>query len=91
VITARPVLDVENGSRREITVMDSGPGVPESSLPFLFDPFYRVSESRDHDEGGTGLGLSIAQKITEVHHGTIEAMNRGEASGLAIRLLLPSA
>ena len=90
-ITATVARDVEGHSRCEIAVIDCGPGVPDASLPFIFDPFYRVSESRDHDEGGTGLGLSIAQKIVDLHHGTIKATNRDDAKGLVIQLSFPSA
>jgi len=82
----------ESGRRQcEITVIDNGPGVPESALPFLFDPFYRVSESRDRKEGGTGLGLSISQRIADLHQGKIYAENRTDSTGLTVRLYLPSA
>lgn len=75
----------------EISIADNGPGVPESALPFIFDPFYRVSESRDRQEGGTGLGLSISQRIASLHYGKILAENRKNASGLVVKLLLPAA
>jgi two-component system sensor histidine kinase CpxA len=90
-MTARTLIDPTGRSQCEIVVADSGPGVPEASLPLLFDPFYRVSESREQQEGGTGLGLSISQKIVSLHDGTIQAANRNDAKGLMVRLLLPSA
>jgi len=90
-MTVRTLIDTSGRSQCEIVVADSGPGVPEASLPLLFDPFYRVSESREQQEGGTGLGLSISQKIVDLHDGTIQAANRNDAKGLVIRLLLPSA
>jgi signal transduction histidine kinase len=74
----------------EITVADHGPGVPKASLPFLFDPFYRVSESRVRNEGGTGLGLSISQRVANLHRGSIKAENRSGTSGLLVRLYLPA-
>jgi two-component system sensor histidine kinase CpxA len=89
-ITACPCGDA-GGSRCEILVRDHGPGVPEQSLPFLFDPFYRASESRDLREGGTGLGLSISQRIVELHRGSIEAANRTDGTGFEVRILLPFA
>ena len=49
----------------ELTVMDNGPGIPETYLPTLFDPFVT------HKNGGTGLGLNIVKNITELHHGTV--------------------
>ncbi|HWA95355.1 MAG TPA: ATP-binding protein [Terracidiphilus sp.] len=82
--------DSPAGTRRcEVTVRDCGPGVPEASLPHLFDPFYRVSESRDLREGGTGLGLAITSKIVELHGGTVSAVNRTDRKGLEVRVVLP--
>ncbi|HWT66112.1 MAG TPA: ATP-binding protein [Terracidiphilus sp.] len=75
----------------ELVVQDCGPGVPETALPFLFTPFFRVSESRDLRDGGTGLGLSISQRIAELHQGTISAANRMDRSGLIVRLQFPLA
>jgi two-component system sensor histidine kinase CpxA len=75
----------------DISIVDNGPGVPDAALPFLFDPFYRVSESRDRQEGGTGLGLSISQRVATLHHGKIRAENRKDCSGLTVRLYLPAA
>lgn len=90
-IAARPASDASGASRCEILVRDHGPGVPEESLPFLFDPFYRASESRDLREGGTGLGLSISQRIIELHRGSIDAANCMDGTGFEVRLLLPFA
>jgi two-component system sensor histidine kinase KdpD len=70
-----------------ITVTDSGPGVPASTLAKLFDKFYRVPGSRS---GGTGLGLTITRAITEAHHGTIRAENQ-PGGGLAVTMEFPSA
>lgn len=49
-----------------VSVKDSGIGIPESSIPRIFDRFYRVDASRSHEEG-TGLGLAIAKWIADVH------------------------
>ena len=57
-------------------------------LPKLFDPFFRVTASRDRDSGGYGLGLSIAKRAVDVHKGTISAANRA-GSGLCITIVLP--
>ena len=62
-------------SQIEVTVQDAGPGVPEESLPRLFDPFYRVERDRGRASGGVGLGLSIARRAIELHGGTISATN----------------
>ena len=55
-----------------LIITDTGIGIPEDALPYIFDRFYRVDPSRSHDTGGSGLGLAIAQKIAEVHGGRIE-------------------
>jgi two-component system sensor histidine kinase CpxA len=74
--------------KTEIRVQDHGPGVPASTLPHLFEPFFRVSESRDRNSGGVGLGLSIAQKVVLLHGGAISASN-ASSGGLEILISLP--
>jgi Signal transduction histidine kinase len=54
-----------------VSVIDKGVGIPSESLPYIFDRFYRVDESRTKSTGGTGLGLSIAKQIIEAHGGKI--------------------
>lgn len=54
-----------------ITVADTGPGMPEDQLPFVFDRFVKASDST-----GSGLGLSIARDLVEAHNGTVTAANR---------------
>jgi len=71
-----------------ITVRDRGPGVPAEALPRLFEPFYRVAESRSESSGGRGLGLSISQRAALVHGGSIAARNR-EGGGLEIEVRIP--
>lgn len=71
-----------------ITVRDRGPGVPAEALRRLFDPFYRVAESRSEGSGGRGLGLSISQRAAAMHGGTIVAKNR-EGGGLEIEIRVP--
>ncbi len=63
-------LQQENDSIR-VTVSDSGSGIPEEDLPFIFKRFYRVEKSRSRDTKGSGLGLAIAKKIIEAHGSTI--------------------
>lgn len=70
-----------------ISVRDYGPGVPEGSLARIFDPFFRVEESRDKDSGGVGLGLSIAKRAVQLHHGMIVAENA--SPGLRVQITLP--
>jgi two-component system, OmpR family, phosphate regulon sensor histidine kinase PhoR len=53
----------------EVTVSDSGPGIPSEHLPHLFERFYKVDRSRR--EGGTGLGLAIVRHIVQAHGGKV--------------------
>jgi two-component system sensor histidine kinase CpxA len=71
-----------------LTVRDYGPGVPESELVNIFQPFYRVSDARDRQSGGAGLGLAIAERVIRVHGGTIRAENV-MPRGLQVVILLP--
>ncbi len=73
-----------------ISVRDHGCGVPESSLPKIFHPFYRVDEARDREAGGVGLGLAIAERAVRLHQGTVTAAN-ASGGGLVVTIILPSA
>ena len=69
-------------------VLDRGPGVPDSELSRIFEPFYRTDKSRDHQKGGQGIGLAITTRVTELHGGSVTARNRN-GGGLEIDLKLP--
>jgi signal transduction histidine kinase len=73
----------------EITIDDEGPGIPEGELPRVFQPFYRVEESRSRATGGTGLGLAIAQSIVQAHGGELTLANR-PGGGLRATIKLPA-
>jgi heavy metal sensor kinase len=73
-----------------VSVADTGIGIPEEHLPFIFDRFYRVDKARTNREGGTGLGLSIATSIARMHGGTIE-VESAVGTGTTFRILLPLA
>lgn len=70
-----------------LTVRDHGPGVPESELAHIFEPFYRVGEARERASGGVGLGLSIADRTVRLHSGSIRAENVSD--GLLITIEFP--
>ncbi len=69
-----------------VSVRDRGPGVPESDLDRLFEPFYRGQ--RKAGTGGLGLGLMIARQVVTLHGGTISATNHPDG-GLMVRFELP--
>ena len=77
--------------RRRVLVQieDRGPGVPEAELERIFEPFYRVAESRDRDSGGTGLGLAITARIVRLYDGDVRASNAPEG-GLKVEIRLPA-
>jgi len=72
-----------------IEVSDNGPGIPEESLPHLFERFYRVPDEVGFTEG-TGLGLTIAHRIIEEHGGRIEVESE-LGGGSCFRCYLPQA
>ena len=72
----------------EICVSDRGPGVAPEDLQRIFEPFYRVDPSRDHQRGGYGLGLAIAASVVVRHKGTARARS-GADGGLEVILTLP--
>ncbi len=87
----RGVLKVSYGPDEEqffVSFEDSGPGVPEKSLPFLFDRLYRVDSARTRENGGSGLGLSICKSIAESFGGRMEASN-SSLGGLKIGMSFP--
>ena len=59
----------------ELSVTDSGEGIPTGALPRVFDRFYRADSSRQAITGGSGLGLAIVRAIIEAHGGSIWAEN----------------
>lgn len=76
------------GGMIHIVFEDDGPGVPEDSLPKLFDVFYRGDFSRNNPHQGSGLGLAIVAKAVERMNGTIYAQNRKEG-GLCMAIEIP--
>lgn len=72
----------------QITIRDHGPGLPETALQAVMQPFVRMEGSRHRNHGGVGLGLSIARDIARRHHGDLVLRNAPDG-GLCASLHLP--
>lgn len=71
-----------------IYVKDSGVGIPEEDLPFVFERFYKADKARTRGQSGTGLGLAIAKNIIDVHGGYI-SVNSLLSQGTTFTFILP--
>lgn len=80
-------LEDENSSS-VIVIEDDGPGIPESRLDSIFDPFTRLESARDKQSGGYGLGLAIVKEAMLLMNGQVVAENR-QQGGLRVSLLFP--
>lgn len=76
-----------SASHAVITIRDYGPGVPEAALSELFEPFFRVDDTRGRENNGSGLGMAIASTVVQALHGRIYAENVNP--GLQITIELP--
>jgi two-component system osmolarity sensor histidine kinase EnvZ len=70
-----------------VSVLDNGPGIPEQQKARLLRPFERLDTARGNTKG-SGLGLAICDRITKLHRGKLDLLNR-ETGGLEVRLTLP--
>ena len=72
----------------KISVEDTGTGIPQEDLPYVFERFYKADKSRTRGKGGTGLGLAIAKNMVEAHDGNI-SVNSTENLGTTFVFNLP--
>lgn len=76
-----------HGAVAELSVSDTGIGIPDEHLPHIFERFYRVDRGRSRALGGTGLGLSIVRQVAESHGGRVRVRSRlGEGSTFTVVL-----
>ena len=80
----------QSGERLQISVSDTGIGIPSKDLPRIFERFYRADEGRSRQQGGTGLGLSIVKHIVQLHGGEITVASVA-GKGSTFTVLLPKA
>ncbi len=84
MVRARPTAD----GRVEVSVSDTGVGIPRADLPRITERFYRVDKARSRELGGTGLGLAIVKHLVLAHGGDL-AIDSQEGRGTTVRVLLP--
>lgn len=86
----RVTVDVRSlGAGCEITVSDTGPGIPPEHRSRLFDRFYRADAARSSNrDSGAGLGLAIVKTIMDLHHGTVTLLD-GTGVGASFRMTFP--
>ena len=80
---------VESNAR--LTVSDTGEGIPESFLPYVFDRFRQAEASLSRRQGGLGLGLAVVRHLVELHGGRIRAESEGPDQGSTFTVDLPLA
>ena len=77
------------GDEIEVNVEDTGMGIPEKELPYVFERFYRVDKSRARATGGVGLGLTITKRLVEAHGGRITVRSQ-VGNGSTFTFILPA-
>jgi signal transduction histidine kinase len=86
----RLVIEVRENARTgmvELSVSDTGIGIPPERLRLIFEPFYTTKEPDANGHGGTGLGLSVCRQIIEQHHGRIRVESLvGKGSTFTVKL-----
>jgi signal transduction histidine kinase len=81
---------IRHETEARFTIRDEGAGIPADLLPRIFEVFVQGTNSIDRRNGGLGIGLSLAQRLAELHGGTIEADSEGHGHGSTFTLRLPA-
>ncbi|HEX5746832.1 MAG TPA: ATP-binding protein [Archangium sp.] len=75
------------GDGAELQVRDTGTGIPESELPYLFERFHRVQGARSRTHEGSGIGLALVHELVRMHGGTITATSTaGQGTAFTVRI-----
>lgn len=78
------------GTDIEMTVTDTGVGIPADLLPHVFEVFVQGTISLDRAQGGLGIGLSLVRRLAELHGGSVKAHSEGTSAGSTFTLRLPA-
>ena len=76
-------------SQLNVIVRDSGQGIPQEFLPFVFDRFRQADASTTRKHRGLGLGLAIVRQLVELHGGSVQAISDGDGRGSTFVMQLP--
>jgi len=83
------IINVFKSDKRvNVTITDTGIGIPKEKIPFVFDRFYQVDGSHKREHEGTGIGLALTKELVDLHHGKI-AIESVEGKGTTITVSLP--
>ena len=85
------VVLATSGAEVEVRVSDTGIGISQDFLAYVFEPFRQADGSSGRKSGGLGLGLAIVRHVAELHGGRVEARSAGEDQGSTFVLTLPVA
>ncbi|WP_446033176.1 ATP-binding response regulator [Rugamonas fusca] len=83
------VLLEQAGSHMVLTIADTGEGIPEDFLPFVFERFSQADSSTRRRHGGLGVGLAVAKNLIELHGGHISVSSAGAGQGTTFCVSLP--
>lgn len=83
------LLVEQQGNAVIIAVKDTGIGIPQESLPHIFEVFVQSENSKEFAQGGLGIGLTLAKQLIEMHNGSISARSDGEGRGSEFVVTLP--
>jgi signal transduction histidine kinase len=86
------IIELDTRDRHAlIAVSDSGVGIPQEFLPYVFDRFRQADASSTRAQGGLGLGLAIVRHIVEMHGGIVRVDSKGKGQGATFTIALPLA
>ncbi|MEG4232345.1 PAS domain S-box protein [Microcoleus sp. Pol11C3] len=88
-LSALAVSDSSSANYVQITVSDTGKGIPAEFLPYVFDRFRQADASKTKADSGLGLGLAIVEHLVQLHGGTVTAESPGKDQGATFTVILP--